>query len=38
MQECKKSKYLTPNGEIKYMDKSNAGRWHPDWVLIEKDL
>lgn len=33
-----KSKYLTPNGEIKYMDKSNAGRWHPDWVLIEKDL
>lgn len=33
-----KSKYLTSSGEIRYMDKSNAGRWHPDWVLIEKDL
>lgn len=33
-----KIKYLTPNGEIKYMDKSNAGRWHPNWILIEKDL
>ena len=33
-----KSRWLTPSGEIKYMDKSNAGRHHPDWVLIEEDL
>lgn len=33
-----KLKWITPGGEIKYMDKSNAGRWHPDWILIEKDL
>lgn len=31
-------KWLTPEGEIKIMDKLNAKYHHPDWVLIEKDL
>ena len=33
-----KPKWLTPNGEIREMITTNAQRWHPDWVLIEKDL
>ena len=27
-------KWLTPTGEIKIMNRSNAGRWHPDWIKI----
>lgn len=30
-----KPKWLTPSGEIRIMDKSNAGRHHPDWILIQ---
>ena len=30
----KKAKWLTPTGEIKIMNRSNAGRWHPDWIKI----
>ena len=30
-----KYKWLTPSGEIRIMDKSNAGRHHPDWILIQ---
>ena len=29
-------KWLTPLGEIKIMNKSNARRYHPDWKLIEQ--
>ena len=42
MSETKKNtpkpKWLTPEGEIREMITTNAQRWHPDWVLIEKDL
>ena len=31
----KKSKYLTPDGEIKEMQPYNAKRHHPDWTRIE---
>lgn len=27
-------KWLTPTGEIKIMNRSNANRWHPDWIKI----
>ena len=27
-------KWLTPTGEIKIMNRSNAGRWHLDWIKI----
>lgn len=30
-----KLKWLTPDGEIRYMDKSNVSKWHPDWTRIE---
>lgn len=30
-----KPKWLTPQGQIRIMDKSNAGRHHPDWILIQ---
>ena len=33
-----KYKWLTPDGEIKYMDKGNVGKYHRDWTLLEKDL
>lgn len=33
-----KYKWLTPNGEIREMSINTATQWHPDWVLIEKDL
>ncbi len=29
-------KWLTPSGEIKIMDKSNAHHYHKDWKLIEQ--
>lgn len=29
-----KYKWLTPTGEIIIMDKSNARRYHPDWIKI----
>lgn len=29
-----KYKWLTPEGEINYMDKDNAVRWHKDWTRI----
>ena len=32
-----KLKWLTPNGEIKYMDKGNVGKWHKDWILYTGD-
>ena len=32
-----KLKWLTPNGKIKYMDKLNVGRWHPDWKEVKDD-
>ena len=28
-----KFEWVTPNGEIFIMDKSNAKRYHPDWIL-----
>lgn len=31
-----KYKWLTPEGEIRIMDKLNAHRCHPDWKLIEQ--
>lgn len=31
-----KPKWLTPNGEIRIMDKNNVSRWHPDWIKIEE--
>ena len=31
-----KYKWLTPDGEIKIMDKSNAHHYHKDWKLIEQ--
>ena len=31
-----KYKWLTPSGEIKIMDKSNAHHYHKDWKLIEQ--
>lgn len=31
-----KYKWLTPNGEIKEMDLSNAHRYHKDWIKIEE--
>ena len=30
-----KLKYLTPDGGIRYMDKGNVTKWHPDWIRIE---
>lgn len=30
-----KLKWLTPNGEIKYMNIRNVKQYHPDWKLIE---
>ena len=30
-----KYKWLTPSGEIRIMDKSNAGK-HPDWIIIKE--
>ena len=27
-------KWLTPTGEIKIMNRSNAGKHHPDWIKI----
>lgn len=32
-----KLKYLTPNGEIRIMDKGNAGKHHPDWKEVKDD-
>ena len=29
-------KWITPEGDIKIMNKATAKRWHPDWKLIEK--
>ena len=31
-----KYKWMTPDGDIKIMDKRNAKHYHPDWKLIEK--
>lgn len=31
----KKFNYLTENGDIVMIDKTNARRWHPDWVKID---
>lgn len=31
-----KFKWLTPNGEIKEMNKGAAKRFHPDWVLLSQ--
>lgn len=33
--KVEKFKWLTPKGEIKEMDISNAKRWHKDWVLLK---
>lgn len=30
-----KCKWITPNGEIKIMNKSNVIRYHKDWILVE---
>lgn len=30
----KQCKFLTPAGEIRIMNRINAGRWHPDWIKI----
>lgn len=32
-----KPKWFTPDGEIKIMDKSNAGKHHPDWKEVKDD-
>ena len=31
-----KFKWLTPNGDIIEMQKSNRDQWHPDWTLVEE--
>lgn len=31
----KKLKWITPSGEIMYMNKSSVTRYHPDWKIIE---
>lgn len=31
----KKFKWLTPDGEIKIMDASNAKKNHPDWIMLQ---
>lgn len=33
--EHPKHKWLTPNGDIKEMDKTNAKRFHKDWILLD---
>ena len=33
-----KYKWLTPQGEVREMSANCVSHWHPDWVLIEKDL
>lgn len=33
----KQYKFITPTGEIKIMNRINAGRWHPDWKIIKED-
>ena len=30
----RKSKWMTPSGEIKEMTKANVTKWHPDWIKI----
>ena len=30
----RKSKWMTPSGEIKEMTKANVTKWHPDWTII----
>lgn len=30
-----KPKWLTPNGEIRIMDKANVTHYHKDWILIQ---
>lgn len=30
-----KFKWLTPEGDIRYMSKANVGNHHPDWKLID---
>lgn len=27
--------YMTPDGDIRHMQRGAATRWHPDWTLIE---
>lgn len=31
-----KFKWITPDGEIKIMDKSKVALWHKDWILYDK--
>ena len=31
-----KLKWITQDGEIKYMDISHRDQWHPDWTLVEE--
>lgn len=33
--KTKKLNWKTPAGNIVQMDKANAHKWHPDWILIE---
>lgn len=33
--KVKKLNWKTPQGDIIQMDRANAHKWHPDWVLVE---
>jgi len=33
--KTKKLNWLSPQGDVVQMDRANAHKWHPDWILIE---